>query len=390
MRSFPAKFSGIALLALTTMPSMAQTSVTLYGVADDALAISSNQGGHANYYTRSGNLAASRFGLRGAETLGAHTKAIFDLQEGFDINSGKQSNAGVMFNRQAFVGLQDQRYGTLTMGRQYTAYYQMLGAYGPVSMLTGATGAHPGDLDGLDTTIRFSNSVMYTTPDFGGFTAAAQYGFGEIAGKTQAGSSISAAARYIRGPLALGVGYLRMYNTGKTTNQDPTASGSYGASSVTNGFLSASAVQHIAAIGTYQIGKATVGLNYSNVQFKAGGNALFTNTAVFNTYGIIGKYELTPQFDVAGGYSYTRASSSNGISDSARYHQVSLKQAYHFSKRTTLYVLEAYQHASGKTLGVRGAGDVVNATATVGDSQNANPSSGATQFVGMVGISHNF
>jgi predicted porin len=387
------KIGAISLLALGVAPVFAQSSasgVTLYGVADEALVFANNQGGHSNYYMRSGNNMASRFGLRGNEQLTATMSAIFDLQEGFDMDSGKQSSPGLMFNRQSFVGLQDTRLGTLTLGRQYTAYYQFLGQYGPVNMLTGATGAHPGDLDGFDTTIRLNNSVQYVTPQFGGFSAAAQYGFGEIAGSTQRGSAVSAAARYANGPFGIAVGYLRIYNTGFTANQDPYASGSYGASSVTNGFLSAGSVQHIAAAGTYKVGKTTLGLNYSNVQFKAGNNSLFTDTAVFNTYGAVARYDLTSTLDVAAGYSYTHASASNGISDAARYHQVSFKEQYHLSKRTTLYVLQAYQHASGKTLGINGIGNVVNAVASVGDSQNSTPSSGTSQFVGMVGLSHTF
>lgn len=365
-------------------------SVTLYGVADDAFVFANNQGGPHNFYMRTGNNAASRFGLRGVEPLGGATSAIFDLQEGFDINNGKQSSAGLMFNRQAFVGLQNAEYGTLTLGRQYSVYYQFLGPLGPVNMLTGATGAHPGDLDGFDTTIRFNNAVQYVSPSFSGLSIGAQYGFGEIAGRTQAGSSVSAAAKYERGPLGIGVGYIRMYNTGNVRALDPNASGSYGSSSVTTGFVSAHSVQHVAAAGLYRLGNTQVGLNYSNVRFDPGSNALFQGTAVFNTYGVIARYDVTPQTDVAAGYSYTRASQSNGITNAARYHQVALKEQYHFSKRTVLYALQAYQHAKGKTLGTAGSSQIVDATATVGDSQNGSPSANSNQFVGMLGIMHAF
>jgi hypothetical protein len=49
-------------------------------------------------------------------------------------------------------------------------------------------------------------------------------------------------------------------------------------------------------------------------------------------------------------------------------------------------VLQAYQHASGQTLGGKGAGNIVDAAPAVGDSQNATPSATHSQFVGMVGI----
>jgi predicted porin len=62
------------------------------------------------------------------------------------------------------------------------------------------------------------------------------------------------------------------------------------------------------------------------------------------------------------------------------------------SKRTTLYALQAYQHAQGKSLVAAGSGatSIVDAVAVVGDSQNTSPSSGPSQFVGMVGIRHAF
>lgn len=40
----------------------------------------------------------------------------------------------------------------------------MLGPIGPTTALTGATGAHPGGIDALDTTVRSNNSLAYTTP----------------------------------------------------------------------------------------------------------------------------------------------------------------------------------------------------------------------------------
>ncbi|WP_416052663.1 porin [Cupriavidus basilensis] len=384
------KATAIPLFWLAGASASAQSSVTLYGIVDDALVYANNQQGHSNFYTRSGNVSASRFGLRGSEPLGGTTSAIFDLQEGFDIDSGKESSSGLIFNRQAFVGLQDTRAGTLTLGRQYSAYYQILGGIGPVGYLTGATGAHPGDLDALDTTVRLNNSVQYVTPLLSGFSAAVQYAFGEMPGTLQRGSSFSSGIKYANGPFTIGAAYLRLYNTGNVRALDPNASGSYGSSSVTTGFVSAHDVQHVGAAATYKLGLALLGLNYTNVRFKPGNSSLFTDTAVFNTYGAIAHFDIAPQFDAAVGYSYTRASASNGISDSARYHQVSLKESYHFSKRTALYALQAYQHASGQTLGAAGGAQIVNATATVGDSQNSTPASGSNQFVGMFGIVHNF
>ncbi|PMS34928.1 putative porin [Trinickia symbiotica] len=365
----------------------AQSSVTLYGVVDNAFAYVSNQHGQSNFYMSQGNLQASKFGLLGAEDLGGGTKAIFRLENGFNSLTGALSSSGLMFNRQAYVGLSNDRYGTLTLGRQYTPYFSMVGALGPTGVLTGATGAHPGDVDALDTTLRFNNSVTYLSPTIAGLQLSAQYALGGVPGSVATGSNFSAAVSYAYQPFALAAGYVKLKNI--STSQ---ALGSFAINSpVNSGYATAESVQLFAAAARYTLKNWMVGLNYSNVLYAPGTGSLFTNEAVFNNYGVITTYRFTPALIVAAGYSYTRASKSNGIGDPARYHQVSLEQAYSLSTRTTIYLLEAYQIARGRTLVSAGTGtSIIDAVAVVGDSQNTTPSSGRSQFVGMVGLRHAF
>nr|WP_322044962.1 porin [Paraburkholderia sp. J67] len=368
--------------------AQAQSSVTLYGVLDDSIAYVNNQKGHSNVYLRQGNLYASKFGFKGAEDLGGGTSAIFDVQAGFDPNNGTASSAGLLFNRQAYVGLQNKSWGTLTAGRQYTPYFQFVGPLASSAWLTGATGAHPGDIDSLDTTVRINNSVTWTSPTWQGFSASALYGLSGIPGNIGAGQSWSGAVRYAIGGVNLAAGFLRLNNTGRTAGFDPGASGSFAASALNAGYLSARAVQNAAIAGTWTTGGLTLGLSYTNVEYLSGGASAFRDTAVFNTYGGFASYRITPAFDMGAGYAWTLASKANGVASSARYQQVSLKEAYHLSKRTTLYALQAWQHASGQTLGSNGA--IVDAVPNVGDSQNSTPSSTRSQFVGMLGIATTF
>jgi predicted porin len=60
--------------------------------------------------------------------------------------------------RQAYIGFSNDRYGTFTLGWQYTPYFQLVGALG-------ATDVHPRDVDSPDTTLRFNNSVTYLSPN---------------------------------------------------------------------------------------------------------------------------------------------------------------------------------------------------------------------------------
>lgn len=373
--------------ALAAAPASAQTSVVLYGVVDDAFTYVNNQKGHSNAYLRQGNLYASKFGLKGSEDLGGGTSAIFDLQAGFDPNSGANASSGLLFNREALVGLQNSTYGTVTMGRQYTPYFQFVGPLSSASWLTGATGAHPGDIDGLDTTIRSSNAVVYVSPQWYGLQASAMYAFGGIAGSTGRGQTWSGALRYTRGPFSIAAGYLRMdnaYTSATSAAFDSGSSGSFGVSAVNQGYVTARSVQHVALAANYNFGPVLVGLTYSNVRYLPGSRSLFTDTAVFNTYGALADWRISTAFDIGGGFSWTQAAKANGVSSAARYQQYSLRQTYHLSKRTSLYALEAWQHANGQTLGADG--QVIQAGPVVGDSQNLTPSSTSSQFVGMVGI----
>ena len=382
-------FSCVSLCAVTlSAGAVAQTSVTLYGVVDNAFTYASNQRGHSNITMSQGNLQASKFGFLGSEDLGGGTSTLFRLESGFNSLNGTQGSSGRIFNRQAYVGLSNTTYGTLTLGRQYTPYFAMVGSLGPTSVLTGATGAHPGDLDALDTTLRFNNSLTYASNVFSGLQFSAQYGLGGVPGSVANGSNLSAALRYDYKAFAVAAGYVKL----KDIATSP-ALGSFADNSpVNSGYASARSAQLIAAAARYTFNNLMVGVNYSNVQYGPGSGSLFASAAVFNTYGVISTYRFTPAVSVAAGYSYTHASKSNGVNDPARYHQVSLEQTYGLSKRTTLYALQAYQRAQGKTLVATGTTgtSIVDAVAVVGDSQNTSPSSGPSQFVGVVGVRHAF
>ena len=280
---------------------MAQSSVSLYGVVDDAFTYVSNQRGHSNFYLSQGNLQASKFGLLGAEELGGGTRAIFRLESGFNSLTGAQSSAGFIFNRQAYVGLNNDTYGTVTLGRQYTPYFNMVGSLGPTGVLTGATGAHPGDLDALDTTLRFNNSVTYASPVLAGLQFSAQYALGGVPGSVTNGSNFSAALRYDYKAFAVAAGYVKLKDI--ATSQ---ALGTFAINSpVNNGYASAHSAQLIATAARYNFDNLMVGVNYSNVQYAPGSGSLFAGEAVFNTYGVISTYRFTPAVIVGAGYSYT-------------------------------------------------------------------------------------
>jgi len=393
---------GTAMLA--TVPALAQSSVTLYGVVDNGIGyqsssttLGSTTGGHSAVKMITGVWLGDRFGFKGSEDLGGGTKAIFQLEEGFSGATGAESVSGVAFSRTAYVGMTNPTYGSLTAGRQYASYYQFISPYSPTTWLTGFYGAHPGDLDGMDTIYRANNTLEYTSPTLYGFSASGSYSLGGVAGSFNAGSTWSAAVQYATGPVGAAVAFSRINNStpgGGAFGAASTTSNNgaqIGVSAVTNGYQTARAQQRLAVGAMYKFGGSwDVSATYSNVHYIPGAGSAFLDTEIFNTGGVVLHWKPSTAWDLATGYSYTRATKANGISSSAQYQQVNLTQYYSLSKRTGLYALEAYQRANGQTLGTDGAGHIIEATATLGDGFQSSPSSTRNMFAAGVGIVHRF
>lgn len=391
----------VGMLALVGMArtASAQTSVTLYGVVEEELeyansttSLGSTSGGHSRLAMTTSSWRASRFGFRGSEDLGDGTSAIFDLQAGFNPNSGAASTSGDIFNRYAFVGLTNNHYGTVTLGRQYTPYLLLQTQYQAPIYLTGAFGAHPGDIDAQDASFRVNNEIIYTSPTYAGVTFGASYSVPGIAGSTMQGATWSGAIRYVRGPFGASAGVLRINNpthggglwSGDTTTQPVV-------SAINNGYQTAAGQQRFNVAAGYSItSQWDVSASYSNTQYIPGGNSYFHDTAIFNTYGAVVHYQATPAASFSLGYSLVRVARANGISDAASYQQLAASEIYLLSKRTTIFFVQAIQRARGQTLGTSGAGNIINATASIGDGFNGMPSSTAQQLGFTIGISHSF
>ncbi|KVR40327.1 porin [Burkholderia multivorans] len=384
------KKSLLALVALGAFAGAAhaQSSVTLYGIIDEGFIFNNNAKGQHLYGLSSGVMQGSRFGLRGTEDLGGGLKAIFTLENGFDVNSGRLGQGSLMFGRQAYVGLSSP-YGTVTLGRQYDSVVDFVGPLEAGDQWGGYIAAHPGDLDNFNNAYRVNNAIKYTSPSYAGFSFGGLYSLGGIAGQFARNQVWSLGAGYNNGPLVLGVGYLNartpanfggMFNNGSTAATTAVTSPVYGAYANT-----ANTYQVIGAGGAYTFGAATIGATYSNTKFKGFSVGPFVNqTATFNNGEINFKYQLTPALILGAAYDYTQGSKING-SSAAKYHQGSLGVDYFLSKRTDVYVIGVYQHASGNTLDSNG--NVVQAHASI---NGLDPSATSNQVAARVGIRHKF
>ncbi|MBX9868501.1 MAG: porin, partial [Burkholderiaceae bacterium] len=99
-----------SLLALTLLgafsgAAMAQSSVTIYGVADLGLRnVKDGTAAGSTTSLTSGTEQSSRLGFKGTEDLGDGLKANFVFETGLNIDSGT-SQGGRAFGRKTLVGL---------------------------------------------------------------------------------------------------------------------------------------------------------------------------------------------------------------------------------------------------------------------------------------------
>lgn len=275
----------LAVLGAFAGAASAQSSVTLYGKLDLGFA---KAAGSADKQVADGS--SSRVGFRGVEDLGGGLKALFQFEHRFNPDTGTVTNTA-FWHGLSTVGLGGS-FGTVNLGRQYTAAYSL--ATGVIDPFGGDTvaGLRDESLTKSVARLRTDNSVRYDGA-FGGLKVAA-----DIA-ETPAGGvdrPYSVAAQYAAGPFMVAASY-----------DNPTG-----------------ANDNLATLGgSYAFGPAKVSLgigrgdNNSNVRVK---QALAGVTVSVGAAG-----------QVLAGY----AQEEVGTADATK--KVSLGYRHNLSKRTQLY-----------------------------------------------------
>ena len=168
----------------------AQSNVTMYGIADLGVVSESGGAGGRVLKVTSGIANGSRLGFKGSEDLGGGMTAIFTMDAGILADTGASAQGGLLFGRQAFVGLAGAA-GTLRLGRQYTFIDSSLGALDPFYL------GFAGRMSNVFTAgyiSRVDNSITYSSPVRGGLSGELAYGFGEVPGDASARRYMGAAA----------------------------------------------------------------------------------------------------------------------------------------------------------------------------------------------------
>ena len=337
--------------AFAASAAHAEGSVTLYGLIDAGIAYTNNVGGSGKVALASGNISGSRFGLRGADDLGNGLKAIFVLENGFNVNNGQLGQNSRMFGRQAYVGLSSDRFGTFTMGRQYDDLVDFVSPLSATSGTFGDSGfAHPYDNDNLQHSVRFNNSVKFTSIDYAGFKFGGMYAFSNSQNGFALNRAYSAGGSYTYGGLKVAAAYLQTNGSGARAGSGYANSGGAVDQAEVKGNLTSDVQRTVGAGLNYAFGPATVGFVYTHSQFQ-GTNAFGLNngSAHFDNYELNGMYAVTPALKLGVAYAYTDAHLDGATAYGAdpKWNQVNAIARYSLSKRTELYGEAMYQHATG-------------------------------------------
>ncbi|WP_250436995.1 porin [Caballeronia sp. ATUFL_F2_KS9A] len=378
------KVIALASLACIVTSAHAQSSVTLFGVLDEGFDYTSNVGGNRVYELTSGYASGSRWGLRGVEDLGGGTKAVFQLESGINLSNGAAGQGGRMFGRQAYVGVTDNRFGSVTLGRQYDSVVDYLAPTTANGNFAGYLFAHPFDNDNTDNSFRVNNTVKYASPSFGGFRFGGTYSFSNDTNFAN-NRQYSIGASYANSGLLIGAAYLRADGVGMNAN---------GAIATNDASFIAQRMQIFGAGVNYTFGKATAGFAYTNSSYRdpvtngyiggslaSAGNTL--NNLRYQNFEVNGKYQFTPAFFVGGQYVYSMETyDSTAGTVKPHIHSAGLMADYFLSKRTDVYVQGVYQKIAGSSTGS------VMDQAFIPGTQGV--SSDSEQFVARVALRHAF
>jgi predicted porin len=384
----------VALAAIAATTAFAQSSVTIYGIADVNIGSLKQTAGNGATRTTNGlgesAAAGTRLGFRGTEDLGGGMKAGFNVETAVSfttpnifgnrnstsgardtslnsstlnvasaaaanaytsIGAGGYSQSGTSQNRQSFASLSGG-FGEVRIGYQYTNLYVL-------SSLSGFLGGYEG-VSGADTAHTYgsalvggtrANGLTYISPAFSGFTATVQYGGGTNPGydsNTSAAGDLGTKRTglkldYANGPLKAAFAY----TTAKNSSVAAAAVAAVAAytvidtASVAHTFASVASVAAIAAgsstgkltqLGaSYDFGVATVVGTYNN-----GKDGLATQTTYkANQIGVKVPFGAATLFATVG--TAKKDKDGAGLTEDVKQSQVGVQ--YAFSKRTFAYVV---------------------------------------------------
>lgn len=342
----------VAAGAVAASSAHAQSSVQLYGLIDLSVpTYQSHADANGNHVIGMGIggepwFSGSRWGLKGAEDIGAGTKIIFRLESEYRVSDGNMEDPNQIFDRDAWVGIQNDTIGKFTAGFQNTIARDAAAIYGDpygTAQLTTEEGGWTNSNNfkqmifyaASATGTRYENGLAWKKLFNNGLFASAGYAFGN---STSFGNNANYqfALGYDGGPFNASTFYNHVNRDG-FTNQTYSVGGNY-----TFGILRANAGYfrywgNQGALGQRQDNSWTVSFKLSPkgaLDYELGYQQMRVHNAAYNSSGDIANANI-------GAFDPTQGT-HNGYKETL-YGSI----FYHLSKRTEVYLAADYMKLHG-------------------------------------------
>lgn len=364
-----------SVLLATPLCALAASSVTLYGVVDEAAAFRHSSlkvsTPHASVHSSdntvsmdAGNLMANRWGIKGTEDLGSF-KVGFVLESGFSADNGALGYGGRLFGRESQLNVSGN-WGLLAAGRvgpfvSGNGSFNMLASMAPwgnqiANYMTGTNSvmSYVGS--------RIDDSVTYVSPTFSGFSFRAQYS-GRVDAQKSDVQNKASVTRYgaVAGMYKSGALYLGLMGDVTLYGHEPGKRPSNGNTITLGGSYDFTSVKYYLAAQYFR--------NVLNSTFSAGAIKTFQNslklavptlaseTTYMNGFGVVTGVDV-PMFSgvFKAAVAYLDGKShkdKNGYGEKIDFDRYGATIGFNYplSKRSTIYSALGYQHDKVKLHG---------------------------------------
>jgi len=325
-------------------------TVRLYGLIDLSMSRQTNADadGHTQNDMSVAWFSGNRWGLEGEHLLSNTDgmKVVFKLESEYELPTGNMDTPGVLFNRDAWLGVQSESLGKLTFGRQNTLAREFSKIYGDAYGSAGVTydeGGYTNNNDfkqfifysGSATGTRYDKGIVWKKA-FGKVMAGLAYQVGGEPGNNTEGSTKSVALAYNGGDLNVS----GFYNTAVVsgfTHTSYSVGGNYkiGKLRLNTGYVHYTAEQP-AAIGDRHDNAYTVSTKFApggHFDYELGWQTMNATNAAVNGGGY-----------VLNAYADTTGAKATGTGKRKTWYG---SVFYHFDKRTELYLASDYLTTDG-------------------------------------------
>ena len=333
----------LGLLAASTSAAWAQSSVTMYGIVDVGVRLTTNSGltaansGANLTQVIPGGMSQSRLGINVTEDLGGGLKGLVNMEHRFNSDNG--TAAATDFWRQSWVGIQSADFGRITLGRQYNILFDLTTTtfvsypYSPYAEIFKPE-------IGMQFGSRNDNMVKYMF-ETGGFRAELQGSASEGNATTTGanGKSLGGFLRYQTGPVAVGGAYMEITDLTGGKAKGTMLGGSYTSGPLyVSGFWSENKFDATFAPAINAAYGTLFGIT-SLVNGAGSGlaTAVLANDQKRDMYTIGAGYQLTTQVNLGANYWHVKQSGYTAAGN-GNYDLMNAVLDYAFSKRTDAYM----------------------------------------------------